>query len=88
MVIASQEDFASMYRRYPSGEITLWCDGKNQNEGSANGKRKRETSNYHEREVEVDEIYKELEAKHSGDYEVPKLRLWARMISSNLHKYG
>ena len=40
------------------------------------------------REVEVDEIYKELEAKHSGDYEVPKLRLWARMISSNLHKYG
>ena len=43
------------------------------------------TSNYHEREGEVDEIYRELDAKHSGKYEVPKLRLWARMISSNLH---
>ena len=48
-------------------------------------KRKRETSKYNEREIEVDEIYRELEAKHSEKFEVPKLRLWARMISSNLH---
>ena len=35
-----------MYRKYPSGEITLWCDGYNEEELTARGKRKREdTSN-------------------------------------------
>ena len=83
MVIATQEDINAMYRKYPSGDITLWCDGKSEDNGK--GKRKRETSKYNEREIEVDEIYRELEAKHSEKFEVPKLRLWARMISSNLH---
>ena len=42
-------------------------------------------SKYHEKESEVDEISKELEKKHGSEYDVPKLRLWARMIASNLH---
>ncbi len=35
---------------------------------------------------ELDEVYKELKAKHSDNYDIPKLRLWARMVSSNLHE--
>ena len=51
-------------------------------------KRKREdtfVSKYHEWESEVEEEFKELTKKHSEKYDVPKLRLWARMIASNLH---
>ena len=32
MVIATQEDINAMYRKYPSGDITLWCDGKSEKE--------------------------------------------------------
>ncbi len=76
-----------MYRRYSKGEITLWCDGRCDGKSeNGKGKRKREvSSNYEEREDEVTDIYKELVAKHSEDYKIPKLCLWARMISSNLH---
>jgi len=91
MAIESDEDLQAMYKKYPSGEITLWCDGAVQ-ETSANAgkKRKREetsfTSKFHEREKEVEEVYKELVKKHSDSYDTPKLRLWARMIASNLHE--
>ena len=30
-------------------------------------------------------MYKELKDKHADKYATPKLRLWARMVSSNLH---
>ena len=38
-----------------------------------------------EKEDEVDEVYKTLKEKHGSKYEVPKLRLWSRMICANLH---
>ena len=33
----------------------------------------------------MDAVFKELKRKHNDEYETPKLRLWARMISSKLH---
>ena len=40
-----------------------------------------------EKEKDVDCIYKDkdLKEKHKDNFETPKLRLWARMICSNLH---
>ena len=26
--LVSREDFTTMYQKYPKGEITLWCDGR------------------------------------------------------------
>lgn len=37
------------------------------------------------RQEESNQLFKELKEKHSDKYDVPKLRLWARMMSSNLH---
>ena len=33
----------------------------------------------------MDSIYLELKKKHQENYEIPKLRLWARMIVGGLH---
>ena len=38
-----------------------------------------------EKEDEVDKFYKTLKEKHGSKYDVPILRLWARMMSANLH---
>jgi hypothetical protein len=43
-------------------------------------------SKYHEKEEEVNDIYEELKEKHSDKYDIPNLRLWARMIASNQHR--
>ena len=43
---------------------------------------------FHQRdrkEDEVDDIYKELKEKHGGKYDTPRLRLWARSVSSKIH---
>ncbi len=41
IVIASEEDLKMMYTKYPSGEISLWCDGRVEYT-SVGRKRKRE----------------------------------------------
>ena len=33
----------------------------------------------------MDAIYKDLKEKHDTKFDVPKLRLWARMIATDLH---
>ncbi len=38
-----------------------------------------------EMEEVVDQIYMDIKEKHSDKYDVPKLHLWARMVSANLH---
>ena len=35
---------------------------------------------------EVAEIFKELKKQHEDRYDIPKLRLWARMVAGNLHE--
>ena len=34
---------------------------------------------------EVDDIFQELKDKHGDKFGIPKLRLWARMVGSNMH---
>jgi hypothetical protein len=82
--IASNDDLKAMYKNYPVGEITLWCDARCE-ESAGKKKRKRVESSYHGEEEEVDKIYMELREKHL-EYDIPRLRLWARIISSNLHE--
>ena len=88
MLIANKDDIKAMYTKYPRGEITLWCDGR-QDESSGRTKRKRDeqlSTKYNEREEEVEQIFKDLKERHGEKLELPKLRLWARMIASNLHE--
>ncbi len=85
--LVTTEDVKSMYNKYSKGgQITIWCDGKSLD----NRKRKRDngeaaTGRRVEKENEVDDVYKELKTKHGDKYETPKLRLWSRMICSDLH---
>ena len=83
--LCCQEDLESMYKSHKNGdEVTLWCEAKT-------NKRKKDdddppcVSKTQSKEAEVDSIYSELKKKHHESYEVPKLRLWARMIVGGLH---
>ena len=73
-----------MYKKYPSGEITLWCDGQTtdqEDDGNVRKKRKKDgdgVSRRQEHEEEVDDIFKQLKEKHGQKYDTPRLRLWAR----------
>ena len=82
--LVSKEDLEMMYSNHSKGDITLWCDGR-----ETGAKRKPETESYatncQEKEDEVDEFYKTFKEKHGSKYDVPKLWLWARMMSANLH---
>ena len=71
----------------PGSEVLLWCDGNRapgDDELGKSRKRKYESlTKREEKEEEVDSIYADLELKdkHSQKYEIPKLRLWARMMA-------
>ena len=93
LCLCSNDDLKSMYMKYPKGEITLWCEGKGTEHSSVrekrNGKRKRDepsTSNRQDKEEEVESVFKELKSKHGDKFDAPRLRLWVRMIASNLHE--
>ena len=91
MWIVSNDDLTAMYQKYPRGEITLWCEGRSEEDVNERKKRKREettvTTKRQEKEEEVDDIFKQLQEKHGDNnkYDIPKLRLWSRMMASNLH---
>ena len=77
--LCNEQDLQAMYNRYRSGssEISLWCDRVVE---SAKRPTKRERH-----EEEVNDIFDELKEKHK-DYDVPNLRLWARMIANGVHE--
>ena len=65
--LVTNEDLASMYSKYRTGEITLWCDGKQSDRdriGEVRSKRKRDSeanvSRRQEREEEVGTVFKDL----------------------------
>ena len=85
----SYTELVTMYDKIPSGEITLWCDA-NSGEESVFTKRKRDdpstgSSKRQKKEEEVDFVFQELREKHGTAYDTPRLRLWARMVNTNLH---
>lgn len=86
--LVSDDDLHAMYAKYPRGDITLWCDGRTDEEcvsGRTKRKRDEATSKRQEKEEEVDAVYQQLKDKHGEKFGIPKLRLWARMVCSNLH---
>ena len=88
--LMSREDFATMYVKYPKGEITLWCDSRTYETGDTGSRKKRkkdgETSTKRQaKEDEVDDVFMQLKEKHGQKFDIPRLRLWARTICGNLH---
>ena len=89
--LVSSDDLETMYQKYPKGgNIMFWCDAKSaESESTHTQKRKRDAKDgpgrRQEREEEVESTYKELVEKHSGKFDTPRLRLWARMMCSGLH---
>ena len=84
--LVSSDDLHRMYQQHSQGgTISLWYDGHC--DGTRSGKRKQDepASGRKANEQEVDNVYKDLRDKHGTLYDSPKLRLWARMISSGIH---
>ena len=84
--LCSTEDLNAMYKSLKKDEeVLLWC------ESIVNlSKRKKEegvpVSKRQAKEDEIDSTFQSLKKKHNEKYEIPKLRLWARMITSGLHE--
>ena len=92
--LCSSSDLEVMQRKHPTGEITLWCDGRIsdiEEEVMGYGKRKRGdqstgSSKREKKEEEVDSVFfEELKEKHGAMFDTPRLRLWARMIANDIH---
>ena len=80
VIFMSNEDLNNLYTKHrKGGEIILWCDGKGEN------KRKRNESTRQEKEDDAEAVFLDLKAKHGDKFDNPKLRLWSKMIASNLH---
>ena len=82
--MVSKGDLDIMYSQCEASDIIIWCDGR-----ETWPKRKKETedssTNRQEKEEEVDEVIKTLQQKHGNCYDIPRQRLWSRMICSNIH---
>ena len=87
--LVTKDDLEALYEKYPNGgNVSLWCDGKSTDTVS---KRKKDsesqpgTSYRQGKEEQVETTYAELHEKHGSKYDPPRLRLWARMITTGLH---
>ena len=90
MWLYTAEDLVAMYSKYlKGGAINLWCDGDYGLGDGASLKRKRDAggqSAYRKsKEEENESIFKNLNDKHSTKYDMPRLRLWSRMIAVGIH---
>ena len=91
--LVNSDDLKSMYEKYKQGgQIVLWCDGRPEDEASSfalSGKRKRDnerSTRRQEQEDQVEKAFERLKDKHGDDeFDIPRLRLWSRMICSGLH---
>lgn len=86
--LITKNDLDSMYRKYPRGDITLWCFDEDE---SATCKRKREdsaaslASKRQKRQDDIDSEVEKLKEKHGTKWPVLKLRLWARLVVQGDH---
>ena len=87
--LVSRDDLNSMYRSIKKGSVLLWCDKRScqlQSSESRKGQKRKlqddppQQSKSHE--SEVDEIVSDLRERHGTTYTLPKLRLWARVITT------
>lgn len=90
VLLVTNDDVETMYQNCSTRSITLWCDGNQvqKTSGSTGKKRKYDSvSEYREdKENEVDTVLEELQEIHEdGQYDMPRLRLWSRMIATGIH---
>ena len=87
--LVSQDDLNSMYKSIKKGNILLWCDklsSQLQSSESCKGQKRKlqddppQQSKSHE--SEVDNIVSDLRKRHDTTYSLPKLRLWACVITA------
>jgi len=76
--LVTDEDLDSIYSKYRTGEIMLWCDGRQSDRsGEVCSKRKRDSkasaSRQQEEEEEVDTVYEDLKEKHGNNFDTPRL---------------
>ena len=88
------EDLSVMYKKFQEKsqkEICLWCDGVNEgedlliNDDSAKRKKKETSSRREQQEMNVDDNFRQLKDIHGNQYQIPQLRLWARVIANGHH---
>ena len=82
--LISESDLKAMYKKHPSGEITLWCVGRPSNtheQETSRGCSKRGGDDFsagpskrQKREEEVDFAFQELKEKHGTKFDTPRLR--------------
>ena len=65
-------------------EIVLWCES-NSHVQKCKKQEDAPAPKRQAKEDEIDSVYDSLKKKHGEKYEIPKLRLWAKMIKSGLH---
>ena len=86
--LVSQDDLNSMYKSIKKGSILLWCDKRSfqlQSSESRKGQKRKLQDDHPQsksHESEVDEIMSDLRKRHGTTYSLPKLRLWARVITT------
>ena len=99
--IVTEQDLESMYAQ-SGGEISLWCDHRVEDpivstgtkRSSANrstneeppAKRIQKSTNYAEREDNIEKMATELKQKHGDKYSYPQYKLWARLITCGQHE--
>ena len=95
--IKDEEDISSMYKLYGYGPVNMWCHGDGYDDESENtvhsGTKRHSTednltkpSKRQAIREEVEEIFSELQEKHSSAYTPAQLRLWANMLQVGTHK--
>ena len=83
--LCSNKDLEVMYHKYPSSEITLWCDGCTNEDSTGCKKRKRDDSSSghskRQKREEVDTVFDQLKEKHGSKYKRPRQQSVTSAIS-------
>ena len=85
--LCDDNDIQMMYKVFSGTncEIPLWCERLVDKESTGSINNKRVPSKRDRHEEEVSDIFEDLKTKHK-EMELPKLRLWARMIANGVHE--
>ena len=92
-----EEDLKGMYKSLKSGYVLLWCDActpttESKNELEKETRKRKQPSpsapisKRQQAEDDIDDLVRVLKRKHGDKYNMPQLRLWARMVSLGNHE--
>lgn len=85
--VICQDDLEQMYSLNDRGsEIYLWCDLECVDVECPQPKKKKEASRREDKEEAVDRAFNKLKDMHLNKYTKPQLKLWARMITNDIHE--